>query len=156
MNGRTLQVPGNEKADREAERAANGLTLDAKTLSLYLRKLLLTNPTAAKRKFINDLTNKWKIDWSQSARGKKIKKINKTTPSVKFLMAISKDKLSREAASRIVQFQLGHISLNSYLYRFKRADKANCLPCSKMEAKKHAISPKNTTIIDRPSGIETA
>ena len=99
-----MQVPGNEKADREAKRAANGLTSDAKTHSLYLRKLLLTNPTAAKRKFINDLTNKWKIDWSQSARGKKMKKIDETTPSVKFLKAISKDKLSREAASRIVQF----------------------------------------------------
>ena len=99
-----MQVPGNKKRDREAKRAANGLTLDAKTHSLYLRKLLLTNPTAAKRKFINDLTNKWKIDWSQSARGKKTKKIDETTPSVKFLKAISKDKLSREAASRIVQF----------------------------------------------------
>ena len=39
------------------------------------------------------------------------------------------DKLSREA-SRIAQLRrLGHIPLNSYLHRFKRADKANCPAC---------------------------
>ena len=56
-------------------------------------------------------------------------KIDKSTPSAKFLKTISKDKLSREAASRIAQLRLGHIPLNSYLHRFKRADKANCPAC---------------------------
>jgi hypothetical protein len=57
-------------------------------------------------------------------------KINESTPSTKFLKMISKDKLLREAASRIAQLWLGHILLNSYLHRFKRADKANCPACS--------------------------
>jgi hypothetical protein len=56
-------------------------------------------------------------------------KIDKSTPSTKFLKMISKDKLSREAASKIVQLWMGHIPLNSYLHRFKRADKANCPAC---------------------------
>ena len=35
----------------------------------------------------------------------------------------------QEAASRIAQLQIGHIPLNSHLYKFKRADKTNCLAC---------------------------
>ena len=59
-----------------------------------------------------------------------MKTIDGFTPSVKFLKTISMDKLSREAASGIAQLRrLGHIPLNSYLYRFKRADKANCPAC---------------------------
>ena len=59
-----------------------------------------------------------------------MKKIDGSTPSVKFLKTISTDKLSRKAASRIAQLRrLGHIPLNSYLHRFKRADKANCAAC---------------------------
>ena len=97
------RIPGNEKADREAKLAASGITSDAKTLPLYLRKPLLTNPAAAKRILNDDLLNKWKTEWPQSTRGKKMKKMDESTPSAKFLKMISKDKLSREAASRIAQ-----------------------------------------------------
>jgi len=44
-------------------------------------------------------------------------KINKSTPSGKFLKAISNPKLLRAAASRIVQLRLAHTPLNSYLQR---------------------------------------
>jgi hypothetical protein len=110
------RIPGNEKADREAKRAAGGIALDAKTLPPYLRKPLLINPAAAKRKFNDDLIKKWKSDWPRTTRGKKTKKIDESTPSAKFLKTTSKDKLSREAASRISQLRLGHIPLNSYLH----------------------------------------
>jgi hypothetical protein len=79
--------------------------------------------------FNDTLINKWKTEWPQTTQGKKMKKIDESMPSVKFLKTISKDKLSREAASRIAQLQMGHTPLNSYLYKFKRADKANCPAC---------------------------
>jgi hypothetical protein len=122
-------IPGNEKVDREAKLAVSGTTSDAKTLPLYLRKPLLTNPTAAKRVLNDDLLSKWKTEWPQTTWGKKMKKIDKTMPSAKFLMTISKDKLSRETASRIAQLRMGHILLNSYLHKFKRVDKTNCPAC---------------------------
>ena len=88
-----------------------------------------TNPAAAKRILNDDLFNKWRTEWPQSTRGKRMKKIDKSMPSTKFLKTISKDKLSREAASRIAQLRMRHIPLKSYLYKFKRADKTNCPAC---------------------------
>jgi hypothetical protein len=69
----------------------------------------------------------------QSPRGKNMKKMDNTTPSTKFLKTISNPKLSWVAASRISQLRLQHAPLNSYLHRFKRVDKPNCLACSKVD-----------------------
>ena len=57
------RIPGNKKADREAKLAASRITSDAKTLPLYLRKLLHTNPAAAKTILNDDLFNKWRTEW---------------------------------------------------------------------------------------------
>jgi ribonuclease HI len=59
-------IPGNEKADRKAKKVAGRITSDAKTLPLYLRKPLLTNPTVAKRKFNDNFIKRWKSDWTKS------------------------------------------------------------------------------------------
>jgi ribonuclease HI len=59
-------IPGNEKVDRKAKKVAGGIISDTKTLPLYLRKPLLTNPIAAKRKFNNNLIKRWKLDWTKS------------------------------------------------------------------------------------------
>ena len=56
-----------------------------------------------------------------------------TSPSTKFLNTISNPNLSREAASRIAQFRLQHVPLNSYLHQFKRTDKANCPACGAID-----------------------
>ena len=73
--------------------------------------------------------SKWKHDWHKTERGKRTRKIDNTTPSMKFLKTISNVKLSREDASRIAQLRLQHIPLNKYLHKFKRTDKANCPAC---------------------------
>ena len=122
-------IDGNKKADREAKKAASGSTSCAKLLPPLLRKPLLINPSAAKRAYNESLTIKWKTDWEQSPRGRKMKMLDNTTPSAKFLKTISNPKLSCEAASRIAQLRLQHVPLNSYLHHFKRVDKANCLAC---------------------------
>lgn len=59
--------------------------------------------------------------------------LDSSTPSAKFLKTISNAKLSREAASRIAQLRLQHAPLNSYLFKFKRVDKANCPACGDEE-----------------------
>jgi len=122
-------IEGNEKADREAKRAACGSSLTAKLLPTFLRKPLPINPTTVKRAYNESLSSKWKVDWEQSLRGMKMKMLDNTTPSIKFLKTISNPKLSCEAASRITQLRMQHAPLNSYLYRFKRVDSANCPAC---------------------------
>ena len=52
-----------------------------------------------------------------------------STPSNKFLKAISLTDITCSTASLISQLRLTHIPLNSYLKRFKRADNARCPAC---------------------------
>jgi len=126
-------IEGNEKADKEAKKAANGSNSPAKQLPRYLRKPLPLNPSAVKRKHEEELKKKWKTDWHASERGSKLLSTDSTTPSDKFLKTISNEKLSRAAASSIAQLRLQHAPLNSYLYRFKRVDKPSCPACGENE-----------------------
>jgi hypothetical protein len=122
-------ISGNEKADREAKKAASGATSPAKQLPCYLRKPLPVNPSAVTRKHNNELKKKWKDEWRASRRGVQLARIDSTTPSDKFLKTLSNDKLKRAAASLIAQLHLQHIPLNSYLYRFKCVDRPSCPAC---------------------------
>jgi len=122
-------IEGNEKADGEAKKAASRTTSSAKLLPPYLRKLLLMNPTTVKRAYSDNLINTWKADWLSLTRGKKMGLLDSFTPSTKFLKTISNAKLSCEVASRIAQLRLQHAPLNSYLFKFKKVDKANCPAC---------------------------
>jgi hypothetical protein len=126
-------IEGNEKVDSEAKKAASGTTSSAKLLPPYLRKPLLINPAAAKRAYSDNLNSTWKADWTQSLRGKNMKTLDDTMLSTKFLKMISNPKLSQVAASRISQLRLQHAPLNSYLHRFKRVDKPNCLACGEAD-----------------------
>ena len=126
-----IGIPGNEKADNEAKKAAAGLSTTTEHLPPYLRKPLPTNPSAVLRKINDDLKKDWKREWIKTERGKRAIKMDSTTPSVKFLKTISNAKLSRIDVSRIAQLRLQHFPLNKYLHRFKRVDKANCPACGK-------------------------
>jgi ribonuclease HI len=122
-------IEGNEAADQEAKKAAEGLTSNTELLPSYLRKPLLINPSAVKRAHNNTLKNKWTNNWKQSTRGRKMDLIDSTSPSKKFLKAISAPDISRNAASAIAQLRITHIPLNKYLKQFKRADNARCPAC---------------------------
>jgi ribonuclease HI len=122
-------IVGNEAADEEAKRAADGLTTDKPMLPSYLRKCLPINPAAVKRAYHDKLKKKWTEDWRNSARGRKTAKLDESTPSKKLLKGISDQKLSRVAASCIAQFRLGHAPVNQYLKRIGRVDNARCPAC---------------------------
>jgi ribonuclease HI len=122
-------IEGNEIIDREAKKVAEGHSSDAKLLPTFLRKTLLMNPSAVKRAYNNHLKNMWDNTWWQSKRGSKMHKADTSTLSNKFLKSISIPKLTCGSASLMSQFRLTHILLNSYLFRFKRADSARCPTC---------------------------
>ena len=104
-----IGISGNEKADREAKKAVDRHTSDKEHLPPYLRKPLLINPSTVIRKCNNELNSKWKQGWHKTERGKRMWKIDNTTPLTKFLKMISNIKLSWEDVSRIAQLQLQHI-----------------------------------------------
>jgi ribonuclease HI len=126
-------ISGNEAADEEAKKAARGLTSDKPSLPLYLRKPMLTNAAAVKRAYHDMLKGKWVEEWKDSRRGKEMLKLDKSTPSKKFLNLISHPELSREAASCIAQFRLTHAPVNYFLKRISKVASASCPACGETE-----------------------
>ena len=78
-------IEGNEIVDREAKKAADGLTSDKSLLPPYLKKPLLINPSAIKRAYNDILKSEWTNAWRRSERGRRMLKIDNSTPSKKFL-----------------------------------------------------------------------
>jgi ribonuclease HI len=86
-------IPGNEEADTEARKAAEGLTSDTKLLPPTLRRALPKSTTAIKQKHSTQIKSKWVTLWRKSPRGKQMLVIDNTSPSPKFIQAISNPKL---------------------------------------------------------------
>ena len=122
-------IEGNKLADREAKEAAKGCISDTKLLLHYLRKPLLTNPSAVKKAHNDSLAEEWCKEWRSSKRGIAILAIDETSPLMKFLKAISSPKLLRTAASVIAQIRLTYFLLNRYLKRIGKVDNARCPAC---------------------------
>jgi hypothetical protein len=132
-------IEGNEEVDREAKKAAEGASLDRKLLLTYLRKPLPMNPAAVKRAHHNALKRRWAEKW-RSPRGRRAGQIKESTPSKKFIISISQSKLSRKAASRIMQLRIGHALLNQYLKCIGRVDSDRCPACRvDMETTEHYL-----------------
>jgi ribonuclease HI len=119
-------IEGNEAVNKEAKKAAGGLTSDKALLPSYLRKPLLTNPSALTRAHNDALKSKWTNTWQSSTRGSSMHKTDNSTPLKSFLKTISKPGITCNTASTILQLRLTHIPLNSYLKCFKRVDSARC------------------------------
>jgi hypothetical protein len=122
-------IAGNEKADLEAKKVASKHSSQVSLLPPYLRKPLFSNPSALRRDHSDKLKKDWSTKWSQSKRGKMAKRMDSSSPSVKFLKTISNPKLSRKAASQIAQLRMQHYPLNGYLHKIKQVDKVNCPAC---------------------------
>ena len=130
-------IPGNERADREAKKAARGLTSDTKLLPPLLRRKLTFNSAALKEKHLNNIYTKWKTEWRSSPRGIKMKTLDDSTPSNTFLNLICNNKLTRKESSFLTQLCTEHIPLNSYLYKFKLVDSPRCPACGAVSETTH-------------------
>ena len=122
-------IEGNEDADAEAKKAAAGRTSDTNLLPPILRRPLAISTTAVKQKHKEQLKKTWVNRWRESPRGKRITEMDNSTPSRKFIQAISNPKLPRRSASAITQLRISHVPLNSYLSRFCKVNSAHCPAC---------------------------
>ena len=78
-------IPGNERADEEAKRAAEGKTSDKSLLPNFLRRTLTVNPSAIKQEHNKEINTCWENAWRSSVRGQGILKIDNRTPSAHLL-----------------------------------------------------------------------
>ena len=122
-------IEGNEIADSEAKKAANGMSSSKPALPVYLRKTLPLNPAALRQHHNEKLTRTWTSELKDTKRGKAFLRIDKTSPSPSFLKRISNPRLSRKSASLIAQLAISHVPLNAYLHKFKLVDKPQCPAC---------------------------
>ena len=124
-----MGIPGNEEADEEAKKAAEGRISEEQQLPKLLRKTLKCSKSAAIQEEGAARMARWKRDWLGSTRSAKFKHIDSSLPSRRFIKLISNNKISRADASKMFQLRTGHIPLNAYLFRFKRKENAQCPAC---------------------------
>ena len=96
-------IPGNEEADEEAKKAAEGTTSDTSQLPKLLRKPLKRSKTAAIQEESTARKIRWRHDWIASPRYAKFHKLDPSIPSRRFIKLISNPKLSRADASKVFQ-----------------------------------------------------
>lgn len=122
-------IPGNEKADVKAKAAAEGKTLIKKDLPPLLCKKLQHNKSALRQHRHRMLKKCWLQEWRVSPQYNQTKTLDSSLLSNKFIKLISDDRLSRMDASRICQLRTGHVPLNVYLHRIRKAEGPCCPPC---------------------------
>ena len=121
-------IDGNERADEEAKRAAQGESSPAKDLPPFLRRKPLPLSVSATRQLLKKkMKQRWQGEWSSSPRFARTKQIDNSLPSDDYLHII--DQLRRNQASILTQLRTGHIPLNAILHRIRRLDTPDCPHC---------------------------
>lgn len=126
-------IAGNEAAHKEAKKATEAQISEKQLILSYLRKPLLINPAAVKREHHKKLKKSWMDSWRTLPRGQRATCLDASTPSKKFLQAISKKDLSYKAVSCIAQFRLAHMPVNQYLKWIGKVDSVGCSACGTEE-----------------------
>jgi hypothetical protein len=125
-----IGIKGNEITDEEAKSVVEGDSSESRDLPAYLHKLVKHSLSAVCQMHKETLKKKWANVWSFSPRYCRVHYQDTLMPtSQKYLKYICSQSISRAAASRLFQLQVGHILLNQYLHRFKRVDKPRCPAC---------------------------
>jgi ribonuclease HI len=123
-------IVGNERADREAKKAAEGNSSERLQLPKYFRKPIKISTSAIKQDYSKKTNEEWKGEWVASEGYKRLRSPDTVPPaSKKFLTLISNDRISKQMSSLIFQLRVGHAPLNTYLHRFNKVESARCPAC---------------------------
>jgi len=120
-------IEGNERADKEAKRAAEGLHQNRRANFGALAKQLPASKSATLQKFKRQAKERHQKAFRSQPRYERISRIEPKAPSPAFRQ-LSK-KLTRSQTSIIAQLRTGHIPLQSYLHRFKLTESPICPGC---------------------------
>jgi hypothetical protein len=128
-----MGVPGNEHADEQAEKAAEGGSSAVRDLPLLLRKKdkLPYSKSAASKTFKADIRKKTDAFAKSSKYLRKLARIDPHfKPSKYAMMAAS---LPRRQSALLVQLRSGHAPIQKHLHRIKKAATATCPGCGETE-----------------------
>ena len=118
---------GNEAADAEARKAAQGDVSPPSKLPKYLRKPLPHSFSALRQAHRAKTCKRIAADFARSPRYRKLTEIDPLVPSSAFCKLM--EPLSRKNSSILTQLRLGHIPLNTYLHRIRKAESPLCPYC---------------------------
>ena len=133
-----VDVAGNEKADKEAKKAAKGnrqgqvegdKSEQEEGLPENMERGISINPTVAKRTYKAALRRMWKERLEGTERTVRMLRMDDLYLSLGFSKAAKE--LSRTEYATLVQLRLGHFPTASYLYCFNLKDTPQCASCYK-------------------------
>jgi ribonuclease HI len=120
-------IEGNEKADTEAKRAAEGEHKNRRNEHHRLLKGLPASKSATKQHLKRKVWKEYERGFRKSLRYERATRIDPKAPTSNFAKIAAK--LTRQQASILVQLRTGHVPLQAYLYRFKLVETATCPSC---------------------------
>ena len=118
---------GNEAADEQAKLAAEFGSSSNDLLPPFLRRKLPDSLSAVKQQIDSDTKKETKSWWKRSKRYGKIRSIDPSLPSSKYIQATSG--LNRRQTSILTQLRTGHIPLNGHLFCINRIEVPQCPHC---------------------------
>jgi ribonuclease HI len=138
-------VPGhsdfapNERADEEAKKAAQGDSIDVKSLPKLLRKCLPLSISALRQNHLSKQKKRWERRWKSSPRANHLRSIENSAPSKNYIRLIAG--LNRRQSSILFQLRTGHVGLNHHLFRICRSETPICPNCQgfAVETVKHYL-----------------
>ena len=120
-------IEGNEKADTEAKRAAEGKHRNCRHKHHRLLKGLPASKTATKQHLKRKVWKAHIKEFRKSPRYERMTKFDPKSPASNFMKIAAK--LSRQQASTLIQLCSGHTPLQAYLHHFKLVDSPICPSC---------------------------
>ncbi|KNZ77457.1 Putative 115 kDa protein in type-1 retrotransposable element R1DM [Termitomyces sp. J132] len=124
-------IPGNERADREAKKAAEGKDTETKGLAL-LRKPLKASRAAVLATHKKRWREAAREHIRKAPRFDRLRAVDPNAPDMRNILQTLAS-VPRWHASILTQLRTGHCPLNQYLHRFKKADSPICGACNQAE-----------------------
>ena len=118
---------GNEAADELAKEAAEFSSSSDDLLPLFLHRKLPSSLAAVKQQIGKFTKREMIIWWKKSKRYKRIKAINPSFPSLKFIKATKE--VNCKQISILTQICTGHIPLNGHLHQINKSNTPYCTHC---------------------------
>jgi len=120
-------IKGNERADDEAKRAAQGESSTDSQLPLHCRGLLPYSKSAAIQHYLKRLKREVASSFSKSSRYQRTHEIDPSAPSSRFQKITAS--LPHHHSSLLIQLHTGHLPLNGHLHKIGKAKSPKCPAC---------------------------